>query len=222
MLATIGFLTIAVLLILFAYTFNDLVVKDGEKELRPFALAYLLVALAFLMWGIVSMDSGTTLLSRTVGIGDALLLAASLCVASAYITRRKGMILGIAAVAAAALLYVRINRYYPHPSLDNGVLFFNTQRPVAVILSAIIVIAWLPACMKVARIITAKAGLQRYYQLYVSTYALAIISAALFIEATRRSVIIASFTLFGVSVLLMLISNLLALNTVRKVRHAAK
>lgn len=222
MLATIGFLTTALLLILFAYTFNDLVVKDGEKELRPFALAYLLVALAFVMWGIVSLDSETTLLPRTVGVGDALLLTASLCAASAYITRRKGVILGFGAALGAALLYVRINHYYPHPSLDNGVLFFNTQRPIAVILSAIIVIAWLPACMKAARIITAKAGLQRYYQLYVCTYALAIISAALFIEARRRNVVIASFTLFGASALLMLISNLLALSTVKKVRHAAK
>lgn len=223
MLATIAFFTAAILLLLFAYTFNNLVIKDGHKELRPFALAYLLVALAFLMWGIVSLNSETTLLPRTVIAGDTLLLAASLCAMSTYLTRYKGAVLGISVLVAAALMYIRIKRYYPHPFFDDGVLFFNVQRPIAVILSAIVVIAWLPACMKAARIITAKAGLQHYYQFYVSTYALAIISAVLFIEARRRNIVIASFTLFDVSVLLMLISNLLAQNTIiKKVRHATK
>jgi hypothetical protein len=213
MLATLGFIITAILLILFAYTFDSLVKKD-DKELRLFGLAYLLVAVAFLMWGLLSFSNASSTLPHSVLVGDALLFAASTCSALVFTPRKwRGLIAVGAVVVTIILLCVRAKYYYPVPSLHDGVLFFNTQRQVAVLLSTIVVVAWLPACMKVARIVTTKHGLQRYYSLYVSAYALTIITAALFIQARRRSVVIESFIGFAVSILLLLLSNVLAMNS---------
>lgn len=220
MLATAGFLITALLLVSFAYSFNNLI-KDSNKELQPFALAYLLIAAAFLMWGLISLNTATTSLAHTVLIGDAMLLSASICAASIYISRWKKAFLAASGIVAVVLLYARDKHYYPKPSLHQGILYFNTQRPVAILLSVLLIVAWLPACMKVARIVTDKAGLQRYYSLYASTYALAVISAALFIEARRREIIIASFVAFAACIVLLLVSNVLAQSD-KRTKHAAK
>lgn len=224
MLATIGFLTAAVLLLLFAYTFYRLI-KDSDKDLRAFGLAYFLIAAAFLMWGSLSLVNSTGALARSVLIGDALLLAASIFAASIFIPSKwKNPALAVLAAIAVILLYARSKYYYPVPSLKQGILFFNTQRPIAVLLSAIVVIAWLPACMKAARIVTGRSGLQRYYSLFVSTYALTVIAAVLFIQARRRTVVIYAFIAFAVSILLLLVSNVLAQNNTNdaKANHAAE
>lgn len=225
MLATIGFLTAAVLLCLFAYTFYRLV-KGSDTGLGAFGLAYSLIAAAFLMWGLLSLANSTGELARSVLVGDGLLLAASILSASVFMPPRwKKPALAVLTVAAIVLLYARSKYYYPVPSLKQSVLFFNTQRPVAVLLSAIVVIAWLPACMKAARIVTGRAGLQRYYPLFVSTYFLTIISAVLFIEARRRTIVIDAFIAFTASILLLLVSNVLAqsgTNNTKAGRHAAR
>lgn len=223
MLASLGFLTAALLLLLFAYTFDNLI-KKGDEDLKPFALAYTLVALAFLIWGLLVLTNAQAALPRSVLIGDGVLLTASICAAYTFMPAKRKNPFAIAAViAAAALLYLRARYYYPAPVLKDGVLFFNTQRPVEILLSATVILAWLPACMKAAGMITGKGVLRRYYTLYVSTYAITIISAALFIQAKRRAVVIESFVGFSVSILLLLVSNLVAKNAKAvKVAHAAK
>lgn len=212
MLATLGFLITGILLVLFVYTFDELVKKD-DKELRLFGLAYLLVAAAFLIWGLLSLIKADAALPRSVLVGDTLLFAASLC-AVLLLTPKKwrGVAVIAGAILAAALLCARAKYYYPRPSLRDGVLFFNTQHQVAVLLSAMVVFAWLPACMRAAREVSIRYGLQRYYTLYVSAYALTIIAAALFIQARRRTVVIESFLVFAITILLLLISNVLAIN----------
>lgn len=213
MLATLGFIITAILLVLFAYTFDGLV-KKSSKELRFFGLAYLLVAIAFLMWGLLSLSNSNATLPHSVLVGDGLLFAASTCSALVFTPKKWRSLLMVGAVfVTAVLLYVRAKYYYPTPNLKDGILFFNTQRYVAILLSAVVVVVWLPACMKVARVVTTKHGLQRSYSLYVSAYALTIITAVLFIQAKRRTVVIESFIGFAVSILLLLLSNLLAMNS---------
>lgn len=225
MLATLGFLITAILLILFALTFDNLVKKDN-KELRTFGLGYAFVAVAFLVWGLLSLTSATnTTLARSVIVGDALLFLASICVAVVLIPKKwKTAFYILGGILTVLLLVVRAKQYYPTPRLVDGILFFNTQRPVAILLSAIVVFAWLPACMKVARLVTAKSGLLQYYSFYVAAYAITIISASLFIQARRRTIVIESFVAFGVSILLLLISNLLVDNTkkVKAVKNATR
>lgn len=225
MLATLGFLITALLLILFALTFDRLVKKDNT-ELRVFGFGYAFVAVAFLMWGLLSVAGAADgTFAKSVLVGDALLFLASICVASVLCTKRwRAIFYIVGAVLTAVFILVRAKQYYPVPSLQDGILFFNTQRPVAILLSAIVVFAWLPACMKVARLLTAKSGLLQYYSLYVAVYAITIISTALFIQAKRRTIVIESFVAFGVSILLLLVSNLLAENSkkVKAVQSAAR
>ena len=223
MLATLGFLITAILLIVFALTFDSLVKKDN-KELRAFGFGYAFVAVAFLMWGLLSLTRATdATFAKSVLVGDTFLFLASICVASVLVSKQWKTAFYISGTAITALLLiVRAKQYYPVPSLQDGILFFNTQRPVAILLSAIVVFAWLPACMKVARLLTAKSGLLQYYSLYVAAYAITIISAALFIQARRRTIIIQSFVAFGVSTLLLLVSNLLVKNSKKvKAEHNA-
>lgn len=223
MLATIGFLTAALLLILFAGTFYALV-KTKHKTLRPFAWAYLLVALACLMWAVLSLLSANDMtLGRSVLIGDDLLMVASVCAAWVVIPPKwQNYVIPAALILAVVLVYIRGTYYYPQPSLQSGVLFFNTQHPVAVALSAVLLAAWLPASMKVARTLTNTVALRRFYALYVSLYALTVISAALFIQAHRRRIIILSFAAFAACILLLLLSNLVARRGGKAVKHGAK
>src|SRR5665213_2587514 len=106
MLATLGFLTAAILLLLFAYTFDGLVKKDN-KELRLFGLAYSLVAVAFLMWGLLSLSNTNIAFPHSVLIGDALLFVASIC--SVLISTPKkwrSIVVVSGTVIAIILLYV--------------------------------------------------------------------------------------------------------------------
>lgn len=223
MLATIGFLAAALLLVLFSATFYSLV-KTKHKSLRPFAWAYLLVAVACLMWAVLSLMAANYMtLGRSVLIGDDLLMVASVCAAWVVIPPKwQNYVIPAALVLAVVLVYVRGTYYYPTPSLQGGVLFFNTQHPVAVALSAMLLVAWLPASMKVARTLTNTAVLKRYYSLYVSLYAMTVISAALFIQAHRRRIIILSFVAFAACILLLLLSNVAIKRGGKALRHGAK
>lgn len=223
MLATLGFLITATLLALFASMFDG-IVKKMSKSLRLFGLAYFLIAIAFLMWGILSVSNANSLLPHSVLVGDALLFLASICSALVFTPKKWKILVGISSIiAAAVLLFVRAKYYFPVPYLRDGILFFNTQGHVVVLLSIILVVAWFPSCLKVARIITSKANLGHYYSLYVLAYALPVITAVLFVEARRKTIIIESFVCFGVSIILLLLSNIIILNNnSSKAQNAAK
>jgi len=131
----------------------------------------------------------------------------------------------IVGVAFTVLVFLRAQYLYPIPSLSDGILFFKTQHNVSILLSSVVVIAWLPACMKVARVITTRADLSRFYPVFMSTYAVTVISAALFLQAQRRMVVITSFVIFAVTILLLLLSNLIVRNGINESKarshHAA-
>ncbi len=222
MLGSLGFLLTALILFLFAYTFDRLVKKD-DPTLRPFGFAYLLIGLAFLMWGFLSLANAQSSLAHSVLIGDVLIFAATTASLLILVPKHWQRIMVLAAAAVTLMvMYIRIKYYYPDPFFLNGILYFNIQHPIAILIS-VAVVGWLPACMKAAQTVTTRKNLQRFYPIYLSAYALTIVTAALFIQAQRRVIIIESFIAFAASVVLLLLSHLLALNVKSvKVKHAGR
>ncbi|HEX3082135.1 MAG TPA: hypothetical protein VHQ86_02690, partial [Candidatus Saccharimonadia bacterium] len=84
MLATIGFIAAAVLLLIFGGMFIWLV-RDSEEPMYNFGLAYIVVAIAFLMWGVLSLINGIGLLIASIVLGDGLLISASMAAVSIVI-----------------------------------------------------------------------------------------------------------------------------------------
>lgn len=222
MLASFGFLLTAIVLFLFAFTF-DKVVKKDDRNLRSFGFAYLLIGVAFLMWGFLGLANAQSSLAHSVLIGDVLIFAATTAALLILVPKKWQHIMVLsAATCTLIIMFIRIKYFYPDPFILNGILYFNIQHPIAILIS-VVVLGWLPACMKAARIITDRKNLPHYYPFYLSAYIITIITAALFIQAQRRLVIIESFIAFGLSVLVLLLSNLTALSIKSvKVKHAGK
>lgn len=212
MLAILGFLTVASVLAVFAYSFNRLVGRI-DPDLRLFGAAFGLVGAAFLFWGLVSLSGVESALPASVLLGEGLLVAATICMVNLHVpARHRSLTTIILAAGGLMLLALRITHYHPVPYMADGLLHFNIQHPVAIALSLLVIFGWLPACLRVARTVTYIHGLDRYRALYALLYVATAVSALLFIEAQRPSIIIASFSAFGAAILLLLLSNLLIHN----------
>lgn len=221
MLATFGFLASGVILLLFGNFFRS-TNKSKSAWATYFGAAYMLVGVAVLLWGVVCLLSATDYLVKSVIVGDALFLLASvLCLLVLSPVRLRNQVAWLGLLVSAGLLILRVRNYYPNPVIQDGVLFFNTQQPVAILLSIIIITIWLPTNIKVARLVTNKAHMVRYRSLYIAIYSMPVISAALFVQAHRRTVIIQAYSIFTLSALLMLASNFLLKKAKKGGQHAA-
>lgn len=207
MLATAGFITTGIFFWVFTLGFLNLVVAKTGLKLKAFAYAYYCLGLALMIWGVASYIGSPEALARSVIIGDAILLLGTVLMLSVY-TRNK-LLLSIAFLAAAALIFVRVRHYYPQPYIKNSLLIFNTQTPVAVMLSAILSLIWMPINLRVSSMVTQTLKQPSLRSLFFMTYSLANIAALIFISAKRPLIAGLSFSALAVCFLLLIYSNFL-------------
>jgi hypothetical protein len=209
MLAEFGFLATGVCFAAFAVTFWTLVLKKTKLDLHQFSYAYFSLALALLTWGVAVSIGGDTLLKNSVLVGDLFLMCGTLFMFDLLLPSRYQLWLVPVAILAIWLLHVRAVSYPPHPVMHNGILLFNTQRPVAAALAAIFILIWLPANLRVAKLVTHKVKQDSISNLYSYIYIAATASALVFIASRRTITVALSFAALGICFLMLLSSNLL-------------
>ncbi len=207
-LAFIGFTIAGIIFGVYAFTFYSFTKNKLPGYLNGYASTYALLALAFLIWGVISLVGDQNLLQWSVLFGNALLLAATTLLAAVLLkSKNKATILAIGFLLSAVLVWLRMTYYPPMPSIVNGILVFNTQAPVAIMLGAIFALIWLPANLSVAKLVSSKIPMPEMSFLYSFIYVASTFSAVLFISSDTIPLILLSFTALTLCFAMLLMSN---------------
>jgi hypothetical protein len=206
MLAVLGFGFTGILFIFFALSIGELSDKVLKDTFKAYSRAYLLVAVAFIIWCLASIRGDKDILALSVVVGDALLLIATLLIISILFDaspHRKLWLYGAALTGTAALV-IRTVFFYPEPFMRNHVLFFNSQRAVSFTIAATFLLIWWPVNLQIARLVTRK--VQSLATTYTALYAVATLSAVIFLLAKTPLSVSLSFSALSVSFLALVIS----------------
>ena len=210
-LAFIGFLVAGVIFAVYAYTFYSLAGTKLPIFLKNYAFAYFSLALAFLIWAFAALNNN--FLINSVIIGNILLLLGSIFLLNVLFNNSKNIkflsiFLGI--VLSFIFLWVRINYYPPTPFMENGVLIFNTQKIISIILSSIFIFIWLPANLVTAKRVTANMPIQGMSFVYSFIYGISTIAAIFFIAFKTVPMVITAFVTLGICFVMLIYSNYVA------------
>ncbi len=211
-LAAIGFTTTGLLFAVFAYSFYSLTNTKVQAILKSFSYSYFSLSLAFICWGLAALANNQNILNLSVLGGNVLLLLTTFFLSNILLPRdKKYKILGLTGVIFLSLLFLwwRITYFPPHPLIVNGILLFNTQPPVALTLSLIILSIWLPANIKTAFLISEKIKIDGFSYIYSSVYVMATVAAIIFISARTIPVLILSFVGILVCFAMLVFSNII-------------
>jgi len=209
MLAIFGFVFSGLCFLTFAYTLRSVVMKKTGLDLDLFSFAFYALGLAFLIWGVAASVGQGDFLNLSVIIGEGLILAASIALLLQSVTANRQTWLVTSSVAAAALLYARVTYFYPNPVISDGIVIFNMPRVIFAVLGLIIILVWLPACIRVAKQITTAVGQPGMARTYSAIYATAAVSAVIFISTRRPVTAIMSFSALTICFALLIASNLI-------------
>lgn len=216
-LSSVGFLLGAASFTVFAATFYS-ITKTTAKSLQSFAFAYLCLAFAFFIWGLASGLS-LNLLIPSVIAGNILLLLGSVLLLNIeleFLGENKKWALGLAGVLALLFVWMRITYFPPAPSLQGGILVFNTQTPVAIIFGLIILAIWLPTSIKVGQIIAEAVKVSNLSFIYSAIYTMAAAATIVFIAARTTQTITLSFIIIVISYAMLLVSNIITSIIIKK------
>jgi len=209
-LATIGFTITGIFFGIYAYTFYSFAGKKVQSVLKSFSYAYYSLALAFLSWGIAAFIGDQNLLNLSVISGNILLLLSTIFLLNIHLHQNENYrTVGLVGAFLLALLFLwwRVSYFPPQPILSNGILIFNTELPVAIVLGLIILLIWLPTNIKVGRLISQRVKVNGISFIYSSIYVMATFAALLFISARTIPVIILSFTGIAICFAMLIASN---------------
>lgn len=219
MLAVLGFILTGICFGVFAYTFENSVVRKTKLKLTSFSYAYYSLALAMITWGIAAAIGGAEVLAASVTIGNAFLLLGTIYMLDIWLGPKNRAWLWLAVIIAAGLLYARTAQYPPTPFMRDGVLIFDTHIVAAAGLAAIFALIWLPVNLKVAKQVTHKIGQDSIASIYSSIYIAATVSALIFIAARRTITVILSFAAIGVCFAMLVQSNMLIAKMSKEKHH---
>lgn len=210
MLAAFGFIITGIFFALFAATFERMVIGRTKLPLFQFSNAYYCLALALLTWGAASASGDPMLLRFSVIVGDVLLLAGTIFMASIIVPSKYYSDFWFGSVAIAAfLIAMRAVVLPPDPFMQHGLLIFNSPKSVMLTICLGLSLIWLPVNLYVAKTITHTVKQDSLNMLFTIVYTAATISALLFITARTPFLIISSFVALSVSFIMLLSSNLL-------------
>lgn len=210
MLAVVGFVVTGILFAVFALTVKQLTFKGRESEFNHYSIAYWLLAIAFLGYGLASTTGTGSVLNIAVIFGNIILLAATLFILNILLrgekTRKTWLI--VAAVLSVAMVVLRVTKYYPTPVIDESMLFFNSPRFVSFALSSIFLLIWLPVNLRISRLVLAGAKIRQLDNIYPLAYAAATISAVIFLLSKKPHALILSFTAISLSFVMLITANI--------------
>jgi hypothetical protein len=207
-LAFVGFFIAGVVFMVYASSFYSLAGKKLPVFLRSYALAYFCLGLAFLIWAFAAINTG--FLNSSVMVGDVLLLLGSIFLLAVLFNQNKNLkifsvVMGI--ILAAVFIWLRMTYYLPMPLMSNGILVFNTQKVITVILSLIFILIWLPTNILVGKKVGANIPIEGISFVYSFIYGVSTIAAIFFISFKTVPMVVISFVTLGICFIMLLYSN---------------
>lgn len=175
---------------------------------KNYAIAYLGLFFAFLVWGIGSIIPG--FLDSSIIFGDVFILASTVLLLSFLFARNRNFniaVIIIATIISLILIWLRLSQFPPQAFMSDGILIFNTQKFIGIVLSLIFILIWLPANMYAAKLITSTMKAPQMTIIYSFVYAFSTISAILLISFKTAPMVIASFVALSICFVLLLYSN---------------
>lgn len=208
-LAFIGFFVTGAAFTAYAYTFYNLAEKSLPVYLKNYSFAYFSLALSFFIWSIAVLVP--SFLENSVIIGNALILLGSLFLLNILLNKNKKVLfisIIIWLIFSFLFIWFRIIYFFPTPYLDNGVLVFNTQTIITIILNLIFALVWLPANIIAAKKVTADIKIEGITYAYTFIYIVSTLAAILFLTFKTVPMIIFSFITLSICFIMLLYSNI--------------
>jgi len=207
-LAFVGFFITGIVFTIYASTFYHIARKKLHGYLRNYAFSYICLALAFLIWAFASIYP--IFLIDSIILGNIFLLLGSIFLLSVLFNSNKylkclAVFNGV--VLSLGFIYIRVKYFAPTPYIESGVLVFNTQLIIRIILDLLFIFIWLPANLMVAKTITKNIKIDGLNYAYSFIYSVSTVSAALLINFKTVPMIVLSFVVLGISFIMLLYSN---------------
>ncbi len=221
-LGFIGFVILAIVIGLYAYSSSRQYSNVPVHILKPFVSSFSLLAAASLCWAATFFVNNQAI-QTLVLVADGLLLVATGCMISVMTNGLKPLILTSISMAGSALLVVRSTLIESTAYVSDGILFFDLSRTLAVGIGLGFLLVWLPAITKVVSIQTTQPKLSSLRMPMLFLFTSTILMTSFFLSAQRPVMIVATFmSVIVLFALLLLVNSLFAkLNTThkRKVKH---
>jgi hypothetical protein len=210
MIASLGFISAALLFSIFAYSVGA-VSNTGKIKAGSLMGSYNLLTLACVSWAVGAYLGSDQALKTAVIVGSALLAGATVLLVRSVIPP-KWSIVAIVATGIAGALYVaiRIFAIKPEPYMQEGILIFNTQKSVGYALIAAFVLIWLPAMMRYVRNITESNGIGFLTSTGIFASVVATLGVVCFLSAAELSKVIVSFVVLCCAYIPLIFINFLA------------
>lgn len=218
---TVGFVLAAAAISGFAYTANQayIVVKPLQRTL--FVLAFGLLALSMLFWALTVTFTNSTNSSQLLFTTDALLLAATACMAVILCGQVSAVIVGGLITISAVVLALRAFVYLPTGFVHDGLLYFNLAGGVRLVILLAFVAVWLPALLTITRQLAIDKAFNGLQNSLSSCFVGLVLVTGLFLSARQSKVIISLFILVIGLFLAMSCLNLLVIKLHKQLEDAA-
>lgn len=216
MLGAIAFIVTSIVVGVFSFSLHKLLV--GPRTIL-LTLAYVLLAMTFLCFGISAASKDTSNVTHAILAGNLLLVWASTLIV-AYRTKLS-IIESVTAGLFVGLFALLIRRiyFYPTPELKDGILLFNTQMAVGIFLGFTFLFAWLPVNLAVAREIAHRIKLSEARIIYSGLFTAMVCSALLFLAVRSTTGVILSFAVIATTFLSLTILNFIAHTLIKEQKH---
>ena len=203
MLGFIGFLIAAGIIGCFAVTFYRSFHELGFRQRTYFTVAFLLLAIALLVWGIAPLTGNSPSVPMIVFMGDVLLLIGSAFLLEAQF--RKFSIVSVVAVAlaGAAILGARAFIFEPAATVQGGILHFNLEGEPRILILALLACIWMPLGTRITQLAVRAKGLPEFRGVIAVAFIVSLVCAAAFIGTRQTTMIIASFAALSFSFLIL-------------------
>ncbi len=206
MLAIAAFLTASVIFAVFSFSTKGII---GPKRgfFNKFSLAYYMLSLAFLIFGIAAIVNDKNFLDYSVLAGDFVIYMATGVMLAHVWPKKTMLILGISVILSVFLLVIRYKYYYPVPALYGGILYFNTQILFKIIISGMLLLVWLPSSLIYSRLAASYIKSDDSYNIYLGLFSTLTLSSIFFLSSRTKESVITTFAILMVSALALLSIN---------------
>lgn len=203
MLGFIGFTITACIIGFFAISFYASFKELGQYRRRAFSSAFLLLGLAFLVWGFAPLINNPGVTTALVFGGDILLVAGTaLLIAGQFRSAQLWLIVTLA-LAATAILVARAYAFEPAAVVRDGLLHFSLEGAPRYVIIAMLAFVWMPLGARITQLAVRARGAAQFSSGVALVYVVALICAAIFIGARQNAIIIASFAALAFTFLIL-------------------
>ncbi len=192
MLGVIGFISAFFAILLFVASFRYAYPRLDRSVALSFTSAFMMLAsiMAFAAIALL-IDNPETLKSTIIAI-DIVLLIATGFLLNILLPIKNPLILTLLAVVAGLAIAARVTSE-PTAVISEGILYFNIEGSMRLIMMAGLFGVWFPASYIVARQAVKTVAAEQFHRIIELAYIMLTISAGIFFAARTQNMILASF-----------------------------